>query len=128
MGKTLITLKDSNILLGRAILHAINDIRPAILVESLMLLLVLTVLVRHRCDDAAVWWYENVSVGCNLSFILSPETGAAKLRIVAEHGWARHPGASGCHHFMIVLETAQADLFLLFDGGASDVTPAAGGR
>jgi hypothetical protein len=29
---------------------------------------------------------------------------------------------------MIVLETAQADLFLLFDGGASDVTPAAGGR
>jgi hypothetical protein len=29
---------------------------------------------------------------------------------------------------MIVLETAQADLFLLFDGSASDVTPAAGGR
>ena len=112
MGKTLITLKDSNILLGRAILHAINDIRPAILIESLMLLLVLTILVRHRCDDAAVWWYENVSVGCNLSFILSPE----------------HPGASGCHHFMIVLETAQANLFLLFDGSASDVTPAAGSR
>ena len=29
---------------------------------------------------------------------------------------------------MIVLETAQADLFLLFYGGASDVTPAAGRR
>ena len=29
---------------------------------------------------------------------------------------------------MIVLETAQADLLLLFYGGASDVTPATGRR
>jgi hypothetical protein len=63
-----------------------------------------------------------------LSFILSPEPGAAKLRIMAEHGWARRPGARGCHHVMIVLETTKSDLFLLFDSGASDVTPAAGGR
>jgi hypothetical protein len=93
-----------------------------------MLLLVLTILVGHRCDDATVWCDENISIGCHLSFILSPEARAAKLRIVAEHGWARHPGARGRHHVMIVLETAQADLFLLFDGSASDVTPAAGGR
>lgn len=109
---------------------AIDDIRPAILIESLMLLLlVLTILMRHRRDDAAIRCYKNVSIGCHLSFILSPEPGAAKLRIMAEHGWARHPGARGCHHLMIVLETAQANLFLLFYGGASDMTtPAAGGR
>jgi hypothetical protein len=57
-----------------------------------------------------------------LSFILSPEPGDANLRIVAEHEWARHPGARGCHHFMIVLYSAQADLFLLFDCSASNVT------
>ena len=44
-GKTVITLKDRNILLCGAVLHAINDIRPTILIESLMLLLVLTKLV-----------------------------------------------------------------------------------
>lgn len=93
-----------------------------------MLLLVLTILVGHRCDYAAVRCDENISIRCHLSFILSPQPGAAKLRIVAEHGWARHPGARGRHHVMIILETAQADLFLLFDGGASYVTPAAGGR
>jgi hypothetical protein len=126
--KTVITLKDRDILFRGTILHAIDDIRPTILIESLMLLLVLTKLVWDRCDDAAIRCYQNVSIGCHLTFILSPEPGAAKLRIVAEHGRARHPGACGCHHVMIVLETAQADLFLLFYGGASDVTPSTGRR